>query len=289
MGLITVTAVVDFVTVVFVLATMLSMGLALTTDEILASLGHHRLMAKSLLVNLVLVPLLAFAFVLAVPMETGHVVGLLLIAMAPGAPFGPKLAEISRSDVAFASGLMAVLGVVSVATIPVTVALLMPGDVAADPAGIARIVVLTQLVPLVGGLAVRARFQSVATRLHPPVQKLSTALLVLLVVLLTVAYAGEMRQLVGTGTLLISTVVVVGSLLLGYALGGPAKSTREVLATTTAARNVAIALLIATTNFTEPAVLTIIVAFGLLSLVVSGPVASLWGRDSQGSPANDQT
>lgn len=104
MAPITATAVIDFVTVVFVLATMLSMGLALTIDEILTALGHRLLMAKSLLVNLVFVPLLAFAFVLAVPMETGHVVGLLLIAMAPGAPFGPKLAEISNSDVGYCSG-----------------------------------------------------------------------------------------------------------------------------------------------------------------------------------------
>nr|WP_211694216.1 bile acid:sodium symporter [Natronomonas salina] len=267
-------------TVVFVLATMLSMGLALTTDEILTSLGQRQLMAKSLLVNLVLVPLLAFAFVLAVPMETGHVVGLLLIAMAPGAPFGPKLAEISKSDVAFASGLMAVLAVVSVATIPITVTLLMPGDVAADPLGIARIVVVTQLIPLIGGLGVRARYQPVATRLHPPIQQLSTYLLVLLVILLTIVYAGEMRQLVGTGTLFISVVVIGGALLLGYVLGGPAKRTREVLATTTAARNVATALLIAATGFSDPSVLTIIVAFGLLSLVVSGPVASLWGQHS---------
>ncbi|GAA0526483.1 bile acid:Na+ symporter, BASS family [Halorubrum aquaticum] len=281
MGPITPTAVIDLVTVVFVLATMFSMGLALTTAEVLEAIGRRRLMAKSLLVNLILVPLLAFAFVLAVPMETGHVIGLLLIAMAPGAPFGPKLAEISKSDVAFASGLMAVLGVVSVATIPITVALLMPGDVAADPLGIARIVVVTQLVPLIGGLGVRARYQPVATRLHPPIQRLSTYLLVLLVVLLTVLYAGEMRQLVGTGTLFISVVVVVGSLLLGYALGGPEKSTREVLATTTAARNVAIALLIATTSFRDPGVLTITVAFGLVSLVVSGPVASLWGRPDE--------
>jgi len=281
MGPITATAVIDFVTVVFVLATMLSMGLALTTDEILISLGQRWLMAKSLLVNLVLVPLLAFAFALAVPMETGHVVGLLLIAMAPGAPFGPKLAEISNSDVAFASGLMAVLGVVSVATIPITVALLMPGDVSADPLGIARIVVVTQLIPLVGGLGVKARFQSVATRLHPPIQRLSTVLLVLLIILLTLVYAGEMRQLVGTGTLFISVAVVGAALLLGYALGGPGKGTREVLATTTAARNVAIALLIATTSFRDPGVLTIIVAFGLLSLVISGPVASFWGRPGE--------
>lgn len=282
MGPITAGAVIDFVTIVFVLATMLSMGLALTTDEILASLGQRWLMVKSLLVNLALVPLLAFGFVLIVPMETGHVVGLLLIAMAPGAPFGPKLAEISKSDVAFASGLMAVLGVVSVGTIPITVALLMPGDVSADPLGIARIVVVTQLVPLIGGLAVKARYRSVATRLHPPIQRLSTILLVLLVILLTIVYAGEMFQLVGTGTLFISVAVVVGSLLLGYALGGPAKSTREVLSTTTAARNVAIALLIATTSFRDPSTLTIIVAFGLVSLVISGPIAKRWGQRSNG-------
>ncbi|MFC6837913.1 bile acid:sodium symporter family protein [Halomarina ordinaria] len=281
MGPITATAVIDFVTVVFVLATMLSMGLALTVDEILGALGQHRLLARSLLANLVLVPLLAFAFVLVIPMETGHVVGLLLIAMAPGAPFGPKLAEISKSDVAFASGLMAVLGVVSVATIPVTVAFLMPGDVAADPVGIARIVVVTQLLPLIGGLGVKARYQPVATRLRPPVQRLSTYSLVLLIILLTIVYAGEMVQLVGTGTLFISAVVVVGALLLGYVLGGPNRSTREVLATTTAARNVAIALLIATTSFDDPSVLTIIVAFGLVSLVVSGPVASLWDRSNE--------
>lgn len=208
MAPITATAVIDFVTVVFVLATMLSMGLALTTDEILTALGHRLLMAKSLLVNLVFVPLLAFAFVLAVPMETGHVVGLLLIAMAPGAPFGPKLAEISNSDVAFVSSLMAVLGIVSVATIPVTVALLMPGDTAADPLGIARIVGVTQLIPLIGGLGVKARYQPVATRLHPPIQRLSTILLVVLIILLTIVYAGEMRQLVGTGTLFIGWVVL---------------------------------------------------------------------------------
>ncbi|MFC3959305.1 bile acid:sodium symporter family protein [Halovivax cerinus] len=276
----TVTALVNGVTIGFVLATMLSMGLALTPDEILASLAQRRLMAKSLLVNLAVVPLLAFAFVLAIPMATSHAVGLLVIAIAPGAPFGPKLAEISDSDVAFASGLMAVLGVGSVATIPITVALLMPAGVAADPIGIARIVVLTQLVPLLGGLWVAARSPSVAAAVHPPIQRLSTVLLVGLVALLTVAYAGEMRQLVGTGTPLVSLVVIGASILLGYALGGPATGAREVLATTTASRNVAIALLVATTSFSDPGVLAMIVAFGLLSLVVSAPVAGWWGRGS---------
>jgi hypothetical protein len=64
-----------------------------------------------------------------------------------------------------------------------------------------------------------------------------------MIVLLMTVYAGEIRRLVGTGPLFISAVVG-GAFLLGYVLGGPAKRTREVLPT--AARKVAIALLIAT-------------------------------------------
>lgn len=192
---VTVSAVIDFVTAVFVLSTMISMGLGLTIDEILAPLRRHRLVARSLLVNLVLVPLLAFVLVLAIPMETGYAAGLLLIAMAPGASFGPKLAEVAKSDLGFASSLMSVLVLISVVTIPVTSALLLPGGVTAEPLGIARTVVVAQLLPLSIGLGVRARYQPIATRLLPPVRRLSSHAFVLLIGLLLAVNAGLLPSL----------------------------------------------------------------------------------------------
>ena len=68
---------------------------------------------------------------------------------------------------------MAVLGFVSVVTISTTVALLMPGKVAADALGIAWLVFAVQLAPLAVGLAVDVRFGSLANRLYSPMQRLS--------------------------------------------------------------------------------------------------------------------
>lgn len=275
---VTVGGMVDFATTIFVLSTMLSMGLELTIDQLVNSLKKQRLMANSLILNLAVIPLLAYLLVLVFPLEAGYTAGILLIAIAPGAPFGPKIAEISESDIAFASGLMAVLGFVSVVTIPITVALLMPGNVAPDPLGIAWLVFAVQLAPLVLGLAVDVRFPSLADRLYPPIQRLSNYSFAFLIVLLLVVYIDEIFLLIGTGTLLISAVLVAAALLLGYIFGGPTRDTREVLATTTAARNAAIALFIATTSFTDPSVLTVVLAFSFIGVVASGLIAGVWRR-----------
>ncbi|ELY55872.1 bile acid:sodium symporter family protein [Natronolimnohabitans innermongolicus] len=271
-------AIVDAATTVFVLSTMLAMGLELAPAQLVNALRRRRLLAKSLLVNLVLVPLVAYAIVRLIPMSTGHAVGILLIAMAPGAPFGPKIAEISESDIAFASGLMAVLGILSVVSVPVTAALLIPGDVTADPLGIAQLVVAVQLVPLVAGLAIDVRYRAVSDRLYPPIQRLSDYSFAFLLVLLVVVYADDMLRLVGTGTLLASSLIVVAALLAGYVLGGPTRTTREVLATTTAARNAALALFIATTSFSDPTVLTMVLAFSFIGVFVPVAVAGAWRR-----------
>lgn len=177
---------------------------------------------------------------------------------------------------------MAVLGFVSVVTIPITVALLMPGNVAADPLGIAWLVFAVQLAPLVVGLAVDVRSPSLAERLYPPIQRLSNYSFAFLIVLLLVVYVDEMVHLIGTGALLISVVLVGAALLLGYVLGGPAQDTREVLAATTAARNAAIGLFIATTSFTDPDDLTVVLAFSFIDVVASGLIAGVWRRRALG-------
>ncbi|WP_058365286.1 bile acid:sodium symporter family protein [Haloparvum sedimenti] len=273
-------AVVEAVTTVFVLSTMFSMGVKLSVDRIVDALRDRRLLTNALAVNLVAVPLLAALLVRAVPVETGFAAGIVLLAVSPGAPFGPKLAELSDSDVAFASGLMAILCLLSVVTIPVSLWLLLPGDAAVDPVAIGRMVLNIQLVPLLLGLGMSFVVPSLAARLHPPVQRLSDYTFAGLIVLLVVVYSDSLASLVGTGTLGLSTVAVGASLLFGYGLGGPARATREVLATTTAARNAAIALFIATTGFSDPNVLTAVLAFSFIGVVWSALLAGVWRRGS---------
>ncbi|MDG5818136.1 bile acid:sodium symporter [Natronococcus sp. A-GB7] len=270
--------VVEVATTIFVLSTMFSIGMELSLGQLLAALRRRRLMTKSLVVNLVAVPVLAYLLVRPLPVEAGYAAGIVLIAVAPGAPFGPKFAELSNSNIEFASGLMAVLGIISVVTIPASLALLLPGNVAVDPLAIGWMVFGIQLLPLLAGMGLDLRFPSATNRLYPPVQRLSDLSFLLLIVLLLAAYSNEMLALVGTGTLFISAVVIAASLVLGYALGGPGRNTREVLATTTAARNAAIALFIATTSFSDPDVLMVVLAFSFVGVVLSGLLAGAWRR-----------
>lgn len=98
---------------VFVFLTMFSMGVKLSVSQLVNALRKRRQLVNSLAVNLVVVPLIAYLLVRTVSVETEFAAGIVALAVSPCAPFGPKLAEISDSDLAFASGLMAVLCILS--------------------------------------------------------------------------------------------------------------------------------------------------------------------------------
>lgn len=95
MEVISVDAIVEAVTAIFVLATMFSMGLKLSGLQLLGALADRRLLASSLAVNLVAVPTVAYLLVRAVSVGPAYSTGFRLLAVAPGAPFGPKFAELS--------------------------------------------------------------------------------------------------------------------------------------------------------------------------------------------------
>src|SRR5438552_15001609 len=108
---------------------------------------------------------------------------MLLLGAAAGAPFLPKLAGIAKGNLAFAVGLMVLLMVLTVGYMPLVLPLLLEG-VSVDPLKIARSLVLLMLLPLVAGLAVKDRFQAVAARVVPLLNRVSTLSLILLIALL---------------------------------------------------------------------------------------------------------
>ena len=63
---------------------MFSLGLDLTLRQIVGSLRDRRLVAVSLLVNLVVVPLLAIIVTSQISMDEGLRIGIVIYAFAPG-------------------------------------------------------------------------------------------------------------------------------------------------------------------------------------------------------------
>lgn len=272
---------------VFVLSSMLAMGLGLTVAEIATPLRNVRLVALALAVNFVLMPLVAFALVSLLRLDRPLGVGLLLLGMAAGAPFLPKLAQIAKGDLAFGVGLMVLLMVVTVGYLPIVLPLLLPG-VAVDPMTIGRSLLLLMLFPLAGALTVRAYFVGVAVRVKPLLDRLSNLGLILLVTLITVGNIGNVLSVFGTRGILAGLLFIAIGFVLGWSLGGRDGRTRRVLALGTAQRNIAAALIVSQ-SFTDPKVVVMVVVVAIVSLLLLMPLSRSLGKRDQRATYADGT
>jgi BASS family bile acid:Na+ symporter len=263
----------------FVVSSMLAVGVSLTVGQILVPLRNGRLVSLSLLANFVLMPLAALAIARLLRLDEPLAVALLLLGVAAGAPFLPKLAGIAKSNLAFAVGLMVMLMVLTVAYMPLVLPLLLEG-VSVDPIKIARSLLLLMLLPLGIGLAVKARMGSVADRIRAPLNSISSLSLVLLIVLLLVTNIRNVIGLFGTRGILASILFLLVGAGIGWLLGGPAFGTKGVLALGTAQRNIAAALVVAGQNFDDPKVLVMVVVVAVVGLLILMPLARILGTRS---------
>ena len=151
---------------VFVISSMLSMGLSLTLKQIMEPLKNTRLVILALLANFVLVPLVAYLITWVLPLDQSVEIGLILLSTAAGAPFLPKLVEVAKGNIAFSVGLMVLLMVVTIIYLPLVLPLLL-GDVEVNPWDIAQSLIVMMLIPLAIGLFIRARYEDSAAKMQP--------------------------------------------------------------------------------------------------------------------------
>ena len=263
---------------VFVLSSMLSMGLGLKVGQITAPLRNLRLVAMSLLANFALMPAGAVVLGRVLRLDEPLRVGLLLLGVAAGAPFLPKLAQIAKGNLAFAVALMVLLMVITVAYLPLVLPVLLPG-VSVNPAKIARSLVLLMLLPLGGALAVNAMLPAAAARAKPLFDRLSSLGLILVVLLLVVVNFNDVLSVFGTHAILAGLLFIALGYAVGWALGGPGADTRLVLGLGTAARNIAPALVVGSQSFSNPSVAVMVVVVAIVSLLILLPLSRALARN----------
>jgi BASS family bile acid:Na+ symporter len=237
---------------VFVLSSMLAMGLSLTIAQIMAPLRNTRLVILALVANFVLVPVLAYLILLVIPLEQGLATGLIIMACAAGAPFLPKLAQTAKGNIAFSVGLMTLLMVVTVIYLPLVLPLLLQGA-SVSPWAIAQSLIVMMLLPLGIGLFIKARYETLADSLQPHMSQASTIGILLMLVSMLVLQFSNIVGLIGTGGLVAIIVFLVGAFVIGYFLGGRDPGTKSVLGLGTGQRNLSAAVLVAGQNdFNRP-------------------------------------
>lgn len=266
----------NLMALVFVLGTMISMGLNLTVAQVTGPLRNMRFVIMALVINFLIVPAAAYILTLIIPMNETLVTGLILVALAAGAPALPKLAEIAGVDTASATGLMVLLIVATIIIMPIVLPLLLSG-VEVGFWDIASGLIVMMLIPLGLSLFVRARWQPIAETAQPYFAQASTFSLILLIVLMLVLNFSSIISLFGSGGLLASIVLVIVALVAGYLLGGPGASNKWVQSLGAGQRNIAAAMVVATMNFGDEELVMIIV-FSVITMVIMTPLAGELGK-----------
>jgi BASS family bile acid:Na+ symporter len=256
----------------FVITSMLAMGMSLTIKQIMDPLRNARLVVLVLAGNFVLVPALAWLLTAVLPMGQPQATALILVGACAGAPFLPKLAQMSKGNVALSVGLMVLLMVVTIVYAPLVLPLLLPGA-QVDVGAIAQSLILLMLLPLAIGLLAKWRYADTAAGWQPHLSQASTYSLLLLIVAALLLQYRNIIGAIGSWLILGTLLLVVGALLIGYLLSsGSDKTDRKVAALGTAQRNLSAALLVgASFGDAETLVMTLVASLVLMvSLIVVG-------------------
>lgn len=262
---------------------MVAIGLQVTVAEVKAVAQDRRLIGKAMLANYVLVPVATVALlILFHPVNPTVPVGFLILAVCPGAPFGPPFTRLARGDAAVSVVLMLLLAGTSAVAAPVLLHLLLPlltsaSALQVDAPKIVATLLVTQLVPLCLGFGLRHWRPGLAARVQKPAQGAGSLLSVLTIGLMLYSkwdLLTPIRLRGYTGMLMLLTA----SLGIGWLLGGPRRENRKAMTLTTSLRNLGVALVIVTSNFAGTAAVTAVLAYGFVEILGSAVVARFLGR-----------
>jgi BASS family bile acid:Na+ symporter len=261
-----------------VFAVMLSMGMALGFQGITRLWRRPTLLLRCLVAAFVIVPLAAMAVVYVLPLTFEVRAGIASMAVIPGAPTIYRKMLKGASDEELAGSFQATTALLSMVLVPLwfgILALLYPNDAAAPLATVFRQVMLMQGVPLLVGAAISQWFADFADDFNEPLNRISTAMLIAVVLLVLVVGLPLVLQ-AGVLPILAVTVMAAVALLSGHFLGSGDPVSRQTIAIANATRNAGLAIALITLNFpnAKHEILITIAAY----VVISAIAAKIYSR-----------
>lgn len=258
-----------------VLAIVFSLGLRATIRDVAYLFGRPWLLVRSIISMNVVMVFFAIVVILLFPMALPVKVALIALSLSPVPPILPNKQSKAGGNTAYSVSLLVIASLVSIVLIPL--ALTIVGKIFGAQYGVSTgklvsIILMSIIVPLCFGIAVRQVLPALAEKIARPVGVLAMALLVLSALPIAYATGFVLWQLVGNGVVIFLLLFSLLGLAFGHFLGGPDDDDRTVLALATATRHPAIALAIATINFPEETTMLAVLLWHLIfAIVISVP------------------
>ena len=266
---------------IFTVSNLAAMGLQVRMPEVVAALRNKKAMALIFVWGWVLGPAFGYLITRILPLEEPYVVVVLLASLAPCAPFLQQMVGKARGDMGFAGALIPLVAVGTVALMPLMAPLLITG-LTINTWALAKPLLMTILLPLVVGAAIRHFADKGATRIFPAVKGLALLSTLLTILWCLVIYGRGMLNTAGEFALLSMTLFMVGMGLITYRFGfGMKQNQRSVMALGMGTRNVAavLAAALAIPN-ADPGIVVMTIMWTLWSVVLAAIGAKIFARQA---------
>lgn len=252
-----------------------AIGLDLEFRAAMAPLGNLRFVALVMLLDWVLGPAFAWALSKAMPMAEPYALGLVLIGLAPAAPFLPMMVRRAGGDLAYAACFMLIAAVGTVILMPILLPILEPG-LAVSAWTIARPLIVLLLVPLAAGLALRAWAPVLAGHLHRAVKRLADAATLAMLAAIAILYWRGFVDAVGSFAIAAQLIYAIGTTVGSYWLSSSlTREQRSVVSLGACTRNLGAALAPLLAVTADPRT-TVMIALGVPITLVVTALAARW-------------
>jgi bile acid:Na+ symporter, BASS family len=261
---------------------MLGLGLSLTIEDFRRVARYPLAVGFGLFLQVLLLPLAAFAIAIGLRLSADHAIGLMLLAAAPGGATANIYSHLARGDVALNITLTAVNSLLCLLTLPVVLDLslgyfLGNGQYVPPPHRKVIEVGAIILIPVAIGMLLRARAERFAIRAEKPIKIFS--ILVLAVLIAGAIYIERKALLpsliaVGGACLAFNLVSMLTGYLAPLALRLP-KGQAVAIAMEIGIHNAALAIFIALNVLRNPAAAVVPGIYSLVMYVTASAFA-IW-------------
>jgi BASS family bile acid:Na+ symporter len=274
----------SLVAILYSVANLASMGLEVNLRETIKSLRSARILALTLGWSWVLGPAFAILLTKVLPMPAPYATGLLIFSLAPTAPVLPLFIRKARADMSLAAAIMPLAVVSTVILMPLMAPRLISGLTLSSWA-IGKPLLMTVLLPLVIGVAIKLYAPRVAGRIFPAVKKIAGITTLILLGVVVFLHWRALLSALGSFGIAAQVLFILGMALVPYMFGfGLNQSQRSAMALAVCTRNGS-AMLVAITAFPviDPDLMAMILLAVPVPLVVWF-VVSIFFRSRAGVP-----
>lgn len=268
------------VVMIFTVSNLAAMGLEINKNEALVALKNPRFIMLIVVWGWIVGPAIAWGLTKVIPLSEPHAAGLLLISLAPTAPFFPLMVTKARGDMSSAGAFILVATVGTVIFLPLMVPLLIKG-LTVSIGALAKPLLIMVLLPLLVGFAIKVYKEPLADKIGPVIKKIGTLFLLITAVMTFWLYWKEMLSALGSFAVGAQVVFFALITFLSYKIPfGLKKTQRSGMALGMCTRNIA-AVFVAYFGITnpDPGVFVMIVLVVPLALIVALVAAKIFAKD----------